>query len=77
VSERRPLVLTPQGDLELLQPGDTLTGIPSGPQGPQGVAGPQGVQGSQGAQASSMGNIDGGTWDTNYGGTTPIDGGSF
>ena len=29
------------------------------------------------AAGGSSGQIDGGTWDTNYGGTTPIDGGTF
>lgn len=77
---RRPLVLTDQGSMELLQPGDSLAGVPPGPQGPQGAQGPQGPlgpQGNQGAQGSSSGNIDGGTWNTVYGGTVSIDGGFF
>jgi len=29
------------------------------------------------AGASTSGNIDGGTWDTNFGGTPSVDGGTF
>jgi hypothetical protein len=71
---RRPLVLGNQGQLELLQPDDTLAGTASGPQGPQGDLGPQGPQGNQGP---TYGNIDGGTWNTTYGGLTTVDGGTF
>jgi hypothetical protein len=51
--EKRPIVLDANGELEQLQPGDTIAGV------------------------LTSGNIDGGSWDTNYGGTNLVDGGTF